>query len=81
MLSTAKYFKEFLLINADEQRALEYISELDRTWDYGPITTNQVGDKIQIMLWYDEENNQERIRKAEKLAYKYGVHVRRVTFK
>lgn len=81
MLSSAKYFKEFLLIDAEEQRALEYVSELDRDWDYGPVSINQVGDKIQIMIWDEEKKNQERIRKAEKLAYKYGIHVRRVTFK
>ena len=81
MLSTAKYFKEFLLINADEQRALEYVSELDRDWDYGPVSINQVGDKIQIMIWDEEKKNQERIRKAVKLADKYNIHVRMVTFK
>lgn len=84
MLSTVKYFKEFLLVDADSRRALEYVSELDRNWDYGPITANQVGDRIQILFWENENNckkNIETIRKAVILAEKYKISVRRVCFK
>lgn len=81
MLSTAKYFKDFLLVDADSRRALEYISELDRNWDYGVVMANQIGDYIQILFWEDEKKNNESIRKAVILAEKYKISVRRVTFK
>lgn len=81
MLSSAKYYKDFLLVDADSRRAIEYISELDRNWDYGPVTVNQVGDRIQILFWEDDKKNKESARKAVKLAEKYNIHVRLVTFK
>ena len=81
MLSSAKYYKDFILVDADSRRALEYISELDRNWDYGPITANQVGDRIQILFWEDDKKNKETVRKAVKLADKYNISVRLVTFK
>ena len=81
MLSSAKYYKDFILVDADSRRALEYISELDRNWDYGPITANQVGDRIQILFWEDEKKSKEAVRKAVKLADKYNISVRLVTFK
>ena len=82
MLSSAKYYKDFILVDADSRRALEYISELDRNWTYGPVTANQVGDKIQILFWdNDEKKDEETVRKAVKLAEKYNISVRLVTFK
>ena len=81
MLSSAKYYKDFILVDADSRRVLEYISELDRNWDYGPITANQVGDRIQILFWEDDKKNKETVRKAVKLAEKYNISVRLVTFK
>ena len=82
MLSSAKYYKDFILVDADSRRALEYISELDRNWTYGPVTANQVGDKIQILFWEnDEKKDKETVRKAVKLAEKYNISVRLVTFK
>ena len=82
MLSSAKYYKDFILVDADSRRALEYISELDRNWTYGPVTANQVGDYIQILLWEnDEKKDKETVRKAVKLADKYNIHARLVTFK
>ena len=81
MLSSAKYFKDFLLVDADSRRAIEYVSELDRNWDYGPITAHQIGDHIEILFWEDEKKNEETIKKALKLANKYNISVRRVHFK
>ena len=82
MLSSAKYYKDFILVDADSRRALEYISELDRNWTYGPVTANQVGDKVQILFWEnDEKKDKETVRKAVKLAEKYNISVRLVTFK
>ena len=81
MLSSAKYYKDFILVDSDSRRALEYISELDRNWDYGPITANQVGEKIQILFWENDEKSKETVRKAVKLAEKYNISVRLVTFK
>lgn len=81
MLSTAKYFKDFLLVDADSRRALEYVSELDRNWDYGVVMANQIGDYIQILFWEDEKKNEESIRKSLKLADRYNISVRRVRFK
>ena len=82
MLSSAKYYKDFILVDADSRRALEYISELDRNWTYGPVTATRVGDKIQILFWEnDEKKDKETVRKAVKLAEKYNISVRLVTFK
>lgn len=81
MLSSAKYFKEFLLVDADSRRALEYVSELDRDWTYGPVSVDQVGDKLEILFYEDEKESKGRIRKAVILAEKYKISVRRVTFK
>lgn len=81
MLSSAKYYKDFILVDADSRRALEYISELDRNWSYGPVTANQVGDYIQVLFWENDKKDKETVRNAVKLADKYKIHVRLVTFK
>lgn len=83
MLNTSKYFKEFLLVDADSRRAIEYVSNLDRDWSYGPVSVHQVGDKLQILFYEKEDKpkNIEIIRKAIILAERYGVSVRRVAFK
>lgn len=80
MLSSAKYEKEFLLLDADSRRAFEFVTELDRDWDIGPVSINQVGDRIQVLFW-SSARKKEGINKAMKTAKQMGVAVRRVTFK
>lgn len=80
MLSGIKYFKDFLLLDADSRRVMTYCGEIDRNWDYGTVSIYEVGDRIAIFFWEDEKSP-ERIRKAIKAADKFDVCVRRVTFK
>lgn len=81
MLSAWKFYKDFLLLDSDSRRALSYASEVERDWDYGTTSIFEIGDKLAIFFWFDEKKSEERIRKAIKLANKYDISVRRVTFK
>lgn len=80
MLSSTKYDKDFLLLDADSRRAYEFVAELDRDWDIGPVSVNQVGDRIQVLFW-SCERKKAGIDKAMKTAKQMGVSVRRVCFK
>lgn len=79
MLSNVKYKGDFLLLDADSRKAYEFVAELDRDWDVGPVSVNQVGDFIQVLFWEDREK--EGIKKAIEIAKKKDIRVRKVRFK
>ena len=80
MMSGVKFYKDFLLLDADSRRVMTYCGELDRNWDYGTVSVYEVGEKVAVFFW-DDKKSEERIKKAIQLAKRYDVDVRRVTFK